>query len=356
MILPVAIFQKAGKIKGAVNMLYPAGSVSVIPLPPTAEERKQWLELKTFTLHDINTVFQDYKAYPYAPVLFTHLGGGIGDILAFSAVAEYLKGKNLTAHCLPQHKVLFQWFTNQQIKVKQMYEPICHEFTPQNRMTKYKQWSRLRLEYAAIDAMDGNWFDAMFDRIGIPTPEGLDRPQLVAIPTRYDLSDYILICHRASCQIRSSSLEDFYIPVREAYPDGKLCVMEHDLSPADREFAHEVKIQVIQKTSLEDYLLMLQSFKMVVSTDTGVLHLREGLKKPCLTVFGAITAFSRAKGYKYTRSFNIASECPFQPCFKHQLSKDDFCPNHTTGEDTAKCQSGEKFRAQLLEELKNYKP
>ena len=356
MILPVAIFQKAGRIKGAVNMLYPAGCVSVIPLPPTAEERKQWLDMKTFTLHDISVVFQDYKAFPYAPVLFTHLGGGIGDILAFSAVAEYFKGKNLTAHCLPQHQMLFKWFTNQQVRVKQMHEPICHDFTPQNRLTKYRTWARLRLEYAAIDAMDGNWFDAMFDRIGIPTPEGLDRPQLIYRPSRFDLSDYILISHRSSCQIRSSSLEDFYIPIREVYPDAKLTVMEHDLSPADKVFAHEVKIQVIPNGTLEDYMLMLQSFKLVVSTDTGVLHLREGLKKPCLTAFGAITAYSRAKGYKYTRSFDIASECPFQPCFKHQLSKEDFCPNHTAGEDTAKCQSGEKFRAQLLTELKNYKP
>lgn len=356
MILPVAIFQQPSKIRGAFNAIYPAGCVAVIPLPPSAEERKQWLDMKRFTLHDINVVFQDYKAFPYAPVLFTHLGGGIGDILAFSAVAEYFKGKNLTAHCLPQHKVLFRWFSNQQIMVKDMYAPICHDFTPQNRLTKYKTWARLRLEYAAIDAMDGNWFDAMFERLGIPTPEWLDRPQLVERETVYDLKDYILISHRASCQIRSSSLEDFYIPIKEAYPDTKLCVMEHDLTPSDRQFAHDIKIQVIPKTTLEDFMLMLQSFKMVVSTDTGVLHLREGLKKPCLTAFGAITANSRAKGYKYTRSFNIASECPFQPCFKHQLSKDDYCPNHTAGEDTAKCQSGEKFRAQLLDELQKYRP
>lgn len=356
MILPVAIFQKAGKIRGAVNMIYPAGSVSVLPLPPTAEERKQWLDMKTFTLHDINVVFQDYKNHPTAPVLFTHLGGGIGDVLAFSAVAEHFKGRNLTAHCFPHHKILFQWFTNKDVRVKEIYHPICHDFTPQNRLTKYRSWARLRLEYAAIDAMDGNWFDAMFERLGMTTPEGLDRPQLVERETRFDLSDYILICHRASCQIRSSSLEDFYIPIKEVYPDAKLTVMEHDLSPADREFAHKVRLQVIPKTSLEDYMLMLQSFKMVISTDTGVLHFREGLKKPCLTAFGAITANSRAKGYKYTRSFDIASECPFQPCFKHQLSKEDYCPNHTVGEDTAKCQSGEKFRSQLLQELKNHNP
>ncbi|MFA6973969.1 MAG: glycosyltransferase family 9 protein [Parcubacteria group bacterium] len=356
MILPVAIFQKAGKIRGAVSMLYPAGCVSVIPLPPSAEERKQWMDMKTFTLHDINVVFKDYKANPRAPVLFTHLGGGIGDVLAFSAVAEHFKDRNLTVHCYPQHKMLLQWFTNQNIRVKDIYEPICTDFSPANRLTKYGQWARLRLEYAAIDAMDGNWFDAMFERLGMQTPKGLDRPQLIRRVSKYDLSDHILISHRASCQIRSSSLEDFYIPVREFYRGEKLCVMEHDLSPADRKFAHKVKIKVIPKGSLEDYMLMLQSFKMVVCTDTGALHMREGLKMPCLAAFGAITAHSRSKGYKYTRSFNVASECPFQPCFKHQLTKDDHCPNWTEGEDTAKCQSGEKFQEQLLGELKNYKP
>lgn len=356
MILPVAIFQKGARLKGAnVPMEFPAKCVAVLPLPPTIEERRQWMDSKIFSLHDINTIFTDYKTNPKAQHLFTHLGGGIGDVLAFSAVAEYLKGRNLTAHCQPQHFPLLKWYTNQEVTPKGMYEPICLEFTPQNRLLRYNNWGRLRMEYAAIDAHDGNWFDAMFARMGIETPAGLDRPQLIYRPSRFDMKDFILICHRSSCQIRSSSLEDFYIPVRAVYPKGKLCVNEFDLTPADREFASQVKIQIIQKTTMEDFLLMMQSFKMVITTDSSATHLREGLKKPCLTAFGAIAAQSRTKGYKYTRSFNVASECPFQPCFKHQLNKDDHCPNWTEGEDTAKCQSGERFREQLLQELKNYK-
>lgn len=355
-ILPVALFKQAGTITGSETLVYPANSISLIPLPADPKERLKWAQDKAFTLYDITQFFPDFTARPNARLLFTHLGGGIGDVLAFSAVAEYLRGRTITAHCLPQHHVLFKWFTNHDIKLKGMYEPIFTDFTSANRITKYAQYARLRLEYAAIEAREVNWYDAMFARLGVPTPVGLTRPQLVErqeYTTQYTKS--ILIQHRASCQIRSSSLADFYEPVRRVYPKASICVFESDLTQADKAYAKTVKITVLPALRLEQYLFMLQRFALVVSTDSSAIHFREGLGKPCLSVYGAMTTESRTRDYIYTRSFNVQTGCQYQPCFKHQLSITDFCPAHTPGENTAKCQSGEAFREQLFTELSNYR-
>lgn len=361
--LPVIFFNQAGTISGGTekSLYYPQHSISLIPLPSDPKKREEWAQNKAFTMYDITQVFTDYTSNPKARQLFTHLGGGIGDVLAFSAVAEYLRGRNLTVHCLPQHHVLFKWFKNQDIKLKGMYEPIFRDFSPAGRIKNNLNngTARLRMEYAAIEAREVNWIDAMFARMGLPTPPGLDRPQLLERKvkiTGHSLKKCILIQHRASCQIRSSSLADFAEPVRQAYPDAKLCVFESDCYTDDRIYADTHDINVIQRTSIEDYLLMLQAFKLVVATDSSATHFREGLGKPCLTAFGAMTAESRTQGYKYIRAFNVQSNCPHQPCFKHQMNIMDFCPAYTKGESTAKCQSGAAFREQLYQELVNYKP
>jgi hypothetical protein len=275
-------------------------------------------------------------------------------VLAFSAVAEFLKGRSLTVHCLPKHHVLFKWFTNQNIKAKGMYEPIFENFTPANRLTIYQHFYRLRMEYAAIEAREVNWFDAMFARMGMPTPEGLGRPQLREIPGDNQCARSILIQHRSSCQIRSSSLEDFYTPVREVYPKSSICVFKSDLTREDMKFAETTNIRILEPMPLESYLMLLQNFRLVVATDSAATHFREGIGKPCLTAFGAMTAESRTRDYIHTRSFDVKTGCQFQPCFKHQMRIDDFCPAHTPGENIAKCQTGTDFQAQLYTELKAY--
>lgn len=355
-LLPVALFSQGGVISGSgEKLLYPPKCISLIPMPTDNAEREKWSKSESFTLYDITEVFADFTSRPSCRLLFTHLGGGIGDVLAFSAVAEYLRGRSLTVHCLPKHHVLLKWFKNQSITAKGMYEPIFLDYTPANRMTRYNYYARLRMEYAAIEAREVNWYDAMFARIGIPTPEGLGRPQLVPRTAGDGFGTRsILIQHRSSCQIRSSSLEDFYIPVREAYPKAPLCVFESDLTEEDRQFAEVADIRVLKSASIEDYLLALESFKLVVGTDSSATHFREGIGKPCLTAFGAMTAESRTRDYKYTRSFNVETGCKYQPCFKHQMNVADFCPAYTPGELTAKCQSGLDFQEQLYYELKEY--
>lgn len=355
-ILPVALFNQAGTISGNGEILYyPEKSIALIPMPSDPKQKEEWLKQKAFTLYDITEVFTDFTGRPDSNLIFTHLGGGIGDVLAFSAVAEYLRGRSLTVHCLPKHHILFKWYTNQNIHAKGMYEPIFENYTPANRLSRYSKFVRLRMEYAAIEGREVNWYDAMFARMGIPTPDGLNRPQLRVRPYHAKFEKRsILIQHRASCQIRSSNMEDFYIPVREAYPTAPIYVYERDLTKEDIQFCKKTSIRILPDVSIEDYLIDLQDFNLVVSTDSAATHFREGIGKPCLTAFGAMTADSRTRGYIHTRSFDVKTGCQFQPCFKHQMRIDDFCPARTPGENIAKCQTGTDFQAQLYTELKAY--
>ncbi len=111
---------------------------------------------------------------------------------------------------------------------------IAKNFTPINRIQQYGCYARLRMEYVANEAGTANWYDAMFQRIGLPkAPKGFDRPHLVR---RSDSeSQYVekrrsvIIVHRASCQMRSSKFEDFYLPVKNAMPGFKVYVHDIDL-------------------------------------------------------------------------------------------------------------------------------
>jgi len=346
----------------AYGIKWPERSVSLIPYQKADTGLMKLIEQKLITVKPINEYFTDFNIETSkATRLFTHIGSGIGDILALSALTEYLSEYEIQVHAPRNKHVLFEWFKTP-VDVLDYFRPIANDyFTRQGFKNKmYNKWHRLVIENAAIEARELCWYDAHFRRIGMSAaPDGFNRPQL-----RIDrLTDQpsllkgksVLICHRASCQMRSSKLKDFYEPIRKVYPDHQLYVHEVDLTDTDKRFIEQVQdILILPKSNLHDYLVNLYDADMVVTTDTGAIHFREGVERPALGVFAAMTTGSRTSGYKFTRSFNVKSSCEHQPCFIHERVKGQICLNAKEGDRVAKCQTGKAFQMQLERQLMNY--
>lgn len=341
---------------------WPHRSVALIPFQKGDKALMDLIDKKIIEAKPIGEYFSDFKVGDNSGRLFTHIGSGIGDIIALSALTTYLSCYPIQVHAPRNKHVIFDWFKTP-VDVLDYFAPIVLDYTPKNRILKYKRLRRMAIENAAIEAHDKNWIEAHFNRIGLEdSPEEFWRPQLRTDrinmqPSLFDgrkLS--VLICHRASCQMRSSNLKDFYEPIRKVYPDHQLYVHEVDLTDSDKRFIEQVRdILILPQSDLHDYLINLFDADIVVTTDTGGLHFREGVERPALGVFGAMTTGSRTSGYRFTRSFNVKSNCEHQPCFIHERIKNQVCLNAKEGDRVAKCQSGKSFQRQLEQELINFK-
>lgn len=333
----------------------------MIPYTKSDKKLMELIDTGIIELRPIDFYFSDFDIQESkAKHLFTHIGSGIGDILALSAVTDYLitEGYTVTVFAPENKHAIFDWFEHRPI-LKKYFDPIVLDVSPQDRLLRLKTVNRLRLEMAAVEAREQCWYDAQFRRMGFDkAPEGFNRPKLSVTgvfrtDTMIEHAKNVLICHRASCQMRSSNFEDFYKPVKEVYPDHHVYVHETDLTEKDRQFIETLEdVTVLPKCSLDDYLINLFDAQMVVTTDSSAIHFREGLELPALGVYGAMTTESRVSGYKFTRSFNVKSSCQHQPCFIHERVKGQVCLNAKEGDRVAKCQTGKAFQNQLEKELR----
>ncbi len=339
------------------NIKWPERCVSLIPYQKSDTGLMDLIDKGHIEVRPIGYYFTDFNiGTSTAHSLFTHIGSGIGDILALSALTEYLTDSyNVNVHAPRNKHVIFDWFKTKPTNVKDYFEPIINDYFDKfgfkNGRVNFIE--RLVIENAAIEARELCWYDAHFKRIGMEAaPEGYNRPQLrtdrISEQPSLLTGKSVLICHRASCQMRSSNLRDFYTPIRKLYPDHQLYVHEIDLTDSDKRFIEQVQdILILPKSDLHDYLINLYDADMVVTTDTGAIHFREGIEKPALGVFAAMTTGSRTSGYKFTRSFNVKSTCEHQPCFIHERIKGQVCLNAKEGDRVAKCQTGKAFQMQL---------
>lgn len=355
--MPCALFHKEVKHD---KLTWPANSIGVIPFYKDDLSLARLIMDKAITLQPIDYFFPNYAEGDGAKRLLTHIGNGIGDIFAFSSLAWYLRDYPLQVHVAKRFHPVFDWFRRSDINLMDYYQPVGLGYNLATRLTKYKGLHRLAIENAAVEYHTGNWYEAHYKRIGLDkTPEGYDRPMLKNYRINRALTwlndQSVLISHRASCQMRSSHLADFYIPAREAYPDYNIYVHEIDLTESDKEFANTVDIEVIPKCSIPQFLLNLYDADMVISTDSSAIHFREGTERPAVGVFGAMLQRSRTSGYKFTHSFDVKTGCPFQPCVIHEKVQGQVCTNADPGDRVARCQSGEVFQEQLFNEIKKAK-
>ena len=342
----------------AYGIHWPAHCVALIPYNKKDEALMQIIEKKVLSVLPVSDFFNDFKSEEGYARLFTHIGNGIGDIFAFSAMANYLQRYPLQIHVAKRFHPIFKWF-KRELTLKDYFESIADDFTPANRLMRYKFLNRLPIENAAVEAGTDNWIDAHFKRIGIDAaPEGYCRPMLKTerISTQKPklIKKSVLICNRSSCQMRSSTFEDFYLPTVKAFPNHKIYVHDSDLRQRDYDFIkqNDIQVTVLPKCSISDFLLNVYDAGIVISTDSGAIHFREGVEKPGLAVFGAMKMSSRMSGYKFTKGFDVKTGCPFQPCVIHEKVKGEVCKNADVGDTVARCQSGKSFQNQLYKELK----
>ena len=357
--IPCVVFHKQVKHN---DLIWPAKSIGVIPFYKDDLSLAKLVLNRDIELQPIDYYFPDYKEGSDARRLFTHIGNGIGDIFAFSSMAWYLRDYPLQVHVTKRFHPVFDWFKREDIHLMDYYQPIGLDYGLGSRLTKYRGLQRLAIENAAVEYHTGNWYEAHFKRIGLDqTPGGYGRPMLKNYRISNLASDIpfgsasILISHRASCQMRSSHLEDFYNPIRQLYQNHNIYVHEIDLTPTDKEFAkRNPSINILPKCSVSNYLLNLYDAGLVVSTDSSAIHFREGTERPAVGVFGAMLQSSRTSGYKFTHSFDVKTGCQFQPCVIHEKFSGQVCTNADEGDRVARCQSGKVFQEQLFNELKHY--
>lgn len=80
---------------------------------------------------------------------------------------------------------------------------------------------------------------------------------------------------------------------------------------------NNIDIEVIEKSTITDFVLDVYNSDFIFSVDTAAIHLAEGFNKPAIALYNSFTVESRNKYYKYTRSIDVISECNYQPCFIH---------------------------------------
>lgn len=353
--LPVVYIDKPVVLQiDSYKKTYPAKSVAVLPVDSLSKDEIQGLiDKKYIAIYDAAEFFSSYNVSEGRAPLFTHLGGGIGDMIAFSSLTAYFPGYPIRLFVDPKMYPIFKWFEVEPA-LKPFNEVIVENLTFGNRITKLRVMRRLQLEYSTVDCKGGNWYDGMYQRIGLEAaPEGFNRPKLKTyrvsqLPHQLDRHT-ILLCPRSSCQIRSSSLEDFYKPIRAAFPRTKIAIHEADLSPQDLEYIkYRKNIQIIPECSIEQYLVNLYDASLVISTDSSAIHFREGVGRLAIGAFGAMTTNSRTAGYQWAQCFNVQSGCQYQPCFVHELKKGQTCPGYKPDSPLiAPCLTGEAFQEQL---------
>lgn len=250
--------------------------------------------------------------------------GGIGDILALSSLCKYIyqkTGNRVRFITQEKYRQVLDWF---EIPVhfhdpKQSIADYTVEFRVKRKLNNFAQ---INFEGKIESGINRNWFEIFFDGIDIDFKE-FGRPHLNELAGESVVkANSILLCLQSTAWIRSMSLEDV---CESLYTTKDIYVHEHTLTAQDLKYATLKGIKIIPKSDLKQYFLDLSAADQVISVDTGAIHFREGLKKSCIGLYGAFTSECRTKYYQYTKSFDIRSNCPYQPCFQHSKKPNTPC-------------------------------
>lgn len=291
--------------------------------------------------------------------------GGIGDLIALSGITAMLKDRNIQFFTQKKYYPIFHWFADKaHIQKKNIEEAITSGYGLEYRMTVQPKLFRAVFEGEVERGGSRNWNDVFLQAIGIDpdriTPE-MKCPKLAypyhELPAKRK-KQFILICHRASSQMRSMALQDICEPLDHVVKDRfEIRVHANNLTPEDQEYAKKNKyVKLIGKRTLEEYFIDLFEAAWVISVDTVAIHFREGVGKPAIGLYGAFSAECRTKYYQVTKSYDVLSLCKYQPCFIHQKKRDQVCPSASPGATIAPCMASESnpgLSAQLTHIFKN---
>jgi ADP-heptose:LPS heptosyltransferase len=291
---------------------------------------------------DIKPIDAVLREFPCTNInrIYIIRAGGIGDLIALSSLCTYIELElNIKVTIITQSKyaALFAWFTHP-ITYKYWLEPLAI----------YNMLFRLKNKVAylnfegKIESTNENWYHLFFEKFRVDFNQW-GRP-ILSLPgkanTRIVKKNNILLTLKATANIRTINFKPVYEALCAAGINKYIYVHADNLSQLDSDFIKEIndkRIKVIRASSLAEFLIDGYSAAWVISTDTGALHFREGLSLPAIGLYNSFSAECRTKYYKYTKSFNIQSNCPYQPCFKHANKSDDICKNFQGNRNVAPC-------------------
>lgn len=82
-------------------------------------------------------------------------------------------------------------------------------------------------------------------------------------------------------------------------------------------------------TDVTDLIYLIQRMDYVLTSDSGITHLSEGLQIPCGSIFNVVTPAERIKPYLFSEDlmidFEIQGVCK-TPCYVHALEENAECP------------------------------
>jgi len=285
-------------------------------------------------------------------------GGGIGDLIALSSICEYYKDSNIYFFTQKKYFPLFSWF-NTAVTPLNIYGPLLKDFSFKNQITKFKHY-RSFIGEGLIETGDRrNWYKLMYNYAGLDKIHHSHfRPSLKGTSTKESECRYILIMNKANVMHRSiefSTIFNALFPFLRDYH--QVFVYADHLSDNDRDYLKNLDyksrslIDILQAENLDEFLWTVNDANLVISVDTSALHFREGIKKPAIGLYSSFTTESRTKYYKYTKSYDIKSECKHQPCFLHPKTNLEFCPACSSHQFAPPCvsnQTNKTLHNQLL--------
>ncbi len=304
--------------------------------------------LKKYRLQDsvkvqqIDKVFAEFTGKQKVKNVYISRFGGIGDIVALSAVAKYIHEKySVKVFFVTQekYKALFDWF-DCGTSFKSCNDSIL--------LVNQKVLLKPNLAYinfeGQIEKSKENWFNLFFKNFDVDLTEFgrpfLKRPRFLRKSKNIKDENNILLTLKATANIRSINLEPVILALLPFIEKQTIYVHKDNLSQSDLIFIEKNRftfLKVIEAKNLSEFLNDVACAKNVISTDTGALHFREGLGLSAIGLFGAFSSDCRTKYYKYTKSFNIKSDCNLQPCYQHCYTKDQICKNFKGNKEVAPC-------------------
>jgi hypothetical protein len=269
--------------------------------------------------------------------------GGIGDLIALSSLSTFIvdelkvKKENMVFVSQEKYRSVFDWY-KYPIKFVSYFAPITN-WISKNAIYKskiFKKYNTIFFE-GVIENSNDNWFDVQFNQIGETVlNKNYGRPQLKTNRISKRLSNIdpskksILINPRSTAIIRSMMFRDLYEPIVDIMGDMDINIYVHDrnIIDVDKDYINEIsdnRIKIISAKTLSDFFLDAYDVDITISVDTALLHFREGIKKPGIGLFGPFPFECRSLHYKYTKSFNLKSDCTNMPCFIHVQKPDQVC-------------------------------
>lgn len=304
----------------------------------------------------------EYLLKPFnfkSKIVYIHRTGGIGDLIALSSVCNYLHENRFDVNFITQErfKNVFDWF-KYPIKIINHTSPLPFKNDVKHNLN-INRYGLLEYE-GEIEQNKQNWFELFYKSIDNNVNlEIFGRPDLNIDYAnvfhsgiiRNRTSDSVLLTLRASANIRSIDFEPVYMALKPIIKDNyDICVHVDNLTQKDIkfiQFTNDKKVRILPKSNLNQFLFDVFDANILISTDTGALHFREGIQKEALGIYNAFSAECRTKYYKYVQTIDVKSNCKHQPCFLHVQKPDSPCLNDKYCLDM-------KYNNTLIEQLRTF--